>query len=801
MSSNHLTPDFDLVSRTFGETFHKHHIAGFVEGGDCLPGVPVVVVGEVDCGKVAGQHRRRLAARRAVTMRILAWGIQFVFVSSMLDGTHAQPAFSQFPQKFEHQRGFSVILPTDYLHDEHLTPEKLKDFVIGTDSIIERRTYIDNRSSIAFNQSFWKVGLKVPFQSEAEGMKRCVSILQFLVGFAVILATGCFDSSPNFIENNNSSSGDEEVENETSSVLVGREGKTISLPGLEVILPMNALDSEVNLVVERIVRTSFTELPDMVSDAFFIGLEPEVALNLPVEIRFDLSLLDVEHLLGMNALIVRKIQPGDAPVPLYVQSSESGSEVVYETTSLGLFGVFVSQCYELCQKVENCPPTTLDGNTTLQNSIRECVQALPVVRETDTGTEQIFINCRTNMNELNSQEFQIMVDCATNHDCEDAGNCCLHDPPNCGEVVTDGDDDADADLDLDMDEDVQDTDPDDGDEEDVEEDQDVPTYDFSPCVCSSSNQCGEDPCIGDECHIDSALGMSANQGICMETPDQSNTLQLYEWNGSAFSLATEQIADMSCIGQEPNNLTGESVYDLEVRLETYWPIDTLEGITVELYLETGSNPYEGTPYATRLTNSSGRVEFSDSKEVEANHWFAVRVYRAAGDGVEEIPDIWNFGYFIDGAKAADDLVTVTAHFIAADNLTALKNVYLGTDEIPAGYGMVIGQLTDCSANGYVLANAAVGFVDARPLHLRYFNSNNTPGPTPNRYTSKNGLFMGIFMPPQDRLTVFSAAHAKETQSGGVAFRTVAMSPGAHVRVKPDAVSWIRFNVTNLPPNP
>ena len=630
-------------------------------------------------------------------------------------------------------------------------------------------------------------------------MKRDVSTLGLLVGLVTILFVGCFDSSPDFMNNDSPDPGDQDVgEVEAATNTIGRAGDTITVPGLSVVVPMNALDQDVNLVVNAIDKNTFTEFPSMVSDAFFVGLEPEVTLNLPVELQFDLAAMDAGHLVDKNALIVRKIQPGVSTIPLYVQSREGESSITYETTSLGLFAVFVSECYDLCQKKENCPAVTIEENSAMQQSISQCVEALPVVRETDTGTEQIYINCLTDMNELNSQQFQIMVDCSANHECEDAGSCCLHDPPDCGEVVTDGDLDSDDEPDSDIEDDTADTDePDQADAD--EDEQDVPVYDFSPCICTSADTCGTDPCVGSECYKDSVFGLNANEGICTETPADTRELELYEWNGSTFSQASQQVPDLSCVGQEPNSLTGEDVYDLAVQLETYWSIDSLEGIHVELYLETGSNPYEGTPYATRVSDSNGRVAFNGAGEVESNRWFALRIYRAEAQGVKEIPEIWNFGYFVDGRRASEEeTVEVTAHFIAAANLTALKNVYLGGEDVPNGYGMVIGQLTDCSTSAYTLANAVVGFVESRPLHLGYFNSNTTPGPTANRYTSKNGLFMGVFLPPLDSLTVFSAAHARETEGGGVAFRTVAMSPTDHVRIKPNVLSWIRFNVTNTP---
>ena len=617
----------------------------------------------------------------------------------------------------------------------------------------------------------------------------------------------CLESSPEPSEN----VGSAIVTPDDPGVLVSEDGRVV------VNFPAGVVDRPTTFRITTIPREHYPDLYWLQSDVYQI--EPSRELNKKVQVVIDLSGMEgkgfqLSKLYNMGALAIREVLPAERPVYLktleknQVATDDSVHRVlVHNTKRLGAFGVFVHECYLLCEKTVTCDAYEGGGGLEYRDRLLSCMDGF---------------ECLGNVEKMNGDEMAEVFLCSQFRPCRDSFGCCL--PPVTCESGADGDlippatTDGDEDIDLDApppdgDGDRAGTgDPDgeierdrsapDGDEDrDLGGDRDAEpdlSEEFSPIPCGSDGACPEGlTCVRDPSHPAFAditgycLAMSDYQ-IAMYVRDEEEE----KWTKMEGPEGGDIDLMVDCAGKGPEEGGGvESPYDLRVKVsDEWWKLTDEEGITIKIFKERELNN-SGTPSHEGITDENGECVFDNI--YFTNEWFVIVSERNAADDDRQIVPTHEWGLFVTRDEADKHLeIPVDIHPLNVGRYKSFAARF--SQSMPEGTGMIIGQVVDCRAKPpYVLANVSVGFMEARPKIMGSFqNQFLNPSPRLPREgeigTNVNGLFIGLYLPPQQKLTAFAFGMWPDG-AGELKPQLVGLTISGHLQLAPDSVTIVRFN--------
>ncbi|RJO66088.1 MAG: hypothetical protein C4523_13475 [Myxococcales bacterium] len=600
----------------------------------------------------------------------------------------------------------------------------------------------------------------------------------FLAATLVAL-TGCLYGSPDDAPGGD---GDSTLVNpDQEGVVVSEDGRVF------VQFPAGAVDRPTEFSITRIPQSAFPDEPRLVSDVY--QMEPTRELAQTVRVTMDLFGLDgrghdLPPIYGTGGLAVVEIVPGQPARYLATDERDMKAQdnalhrvLMHNTSQLTGYGVFVHDCYLLCEKAVGCPGYSENPNMAPKERIIACMDNL---------------GCPDDLEKVNGDEMRAAFACAKARSCDDAYTCCLESKHCEGEP--DGDEDG-PDTDGDIDEADQEPDIDDVETDgDVDNDTDIDEIDDTPIdwsvkLCQTDEECGGQTCVFD-------LRLDNSTGYCAQVP-KDETVELFRRDPLSGWLSVEAEPELTCVNQEPvHGGEGDTSYQLKVSIDDWWKVDDPTGIRVQLYYEFD---LEGRPALEATTGEDGTILFDFATDPAfADEWFVLKSDRRADAPGGRVMPTWEWGLHISRARAAqaNDLgapVEIKIHPVEEDRYQEFANA-LGIAGVPAGYGMALGQIADCYLDERrTIARAVVGFKEVRPVVTGYFSAQlDLPTPSLAQLSSnKNGLFIGVYMPPQEPLTAFAAARVLDGDVTRVDLMGVTL-PG-HLRLDADSVSIVRFN--------
>lgn len=600
-----------------------------------------------------------------------------------------------------------------------------------------------------------------------------------LVLLVALLAGGCLHGSPDPLDP--VPGGSITVYPETEGELVSDDQRVV------VRFEAGTVTQPTTFSITRIPQGNYPDQILLQSDIYQI--EPSRPLAKAVRITFDMNGLagngfTLSQLYTLDALTLRELLPGKPAAFVAVEETtvddwqgQPHRVLRSQLDRLGAFGLFVHDCYVMCRKSVECPSWPSDPNMTPKQQIARCM--------TEKG-------CPSNIAAMNSAETLARFDCALGRSCRDAFGCCLESPP-CGiepdgDEPPDGDESPDGDTPPDGDQPADGDDPVDGDVDpdgDTDTDgDDTPPVDFRPRTCMGPEHCSGQACVTVVPDERRCLAMS------------SDPVRLYTAGtpGTWTEVPGGPLPVIDCAGiAPPTETAGDYVFDLRIELDTWWPVPAAEGIQVALSLETNPN----TPFLVGALDATGKVDFSSVSLTD--EWFLIRLWRDSDTPAQRIVPTWHWGNFVTNEEAAGanlngQPVRIKVMPIDAARYDTFAKALGISSGIPSGHGMVMGQVSDCRRNPpYVVANASVGFLEATPLVMGYFDDQAT-FPTPDQArigTNKNGLFAAIYLPPADVLTAFAFGTVRNNEFDSV--ELLGLTVEGHLRLAPDTVTIVRFN--------
>lgn len=601
-----------------------------------------------------------------------------------------------------------------------------------------------------------------------DGSKKSLINIIFVFSFiliTVVLVTSCFYGSP-----------DKPGTTTTAVVYPTSEGKMVSEDSRVVIeFEAGTVPRPTTFSITKIPKENYPEQYLLRSDVYEI--EPSKDLLKPVKITVYLAELDGENFdmqaaYNLNAIKLRQMTPGGYPAFLDTEETNivdingnSHHVLIRETDSPVAFGIFVSGCYAMCLKMETCSSHVItDTGKTLRERIFDCM---------------VDYSC-TDFENLNNEDNEAKFLCSYTRSCHYSFTCCQQDPYCEGE--TDGDDDAET-VDGDDDTII------DGDEDEVDQEEEIEDTRFDVETCVSKQDCSD---AGMECVINPKLD-NAQTGYCLNISPQPLQGYVYNDDTSEWTLQDSNNISLQCAGDVPNeDASGDSTVDIKIVLDDWWDYAHKENVKVELFFEDDleSPVYQG------FLDANGEFLIDDS--VAVDEWFVVKLSRTDDDPSKAVVPTYTWGNFITQKEAKDindQNSSVYLPVMAVDQnrrkvFAQLLNI--SENELD-GYGIVMGQVEDCNGTPkYKLKNATVGFLEAKPIKMAYFQDQTSPTPSSTaEYTTQNGLFAAIYLPPAKSLTAF--ATGKKQTGDTVETELIAITAENHLRVIADSVSIVRFN--------
>ncbi len=583
----------------------------------------------------------------------------------------------------------------------------------------------------------------------------------------------------------------------SGTILPDTEGELVSKDGRVVVqFPKGSVDSPTQFVITQIPYRSYKDQYWLQSDVYHI--EPTLPLKAPVRVVVDLNGLfgrhleplgpgdpELDYFFNQQAISLRKLQPnGKAEV---VSASEQSVQdaggnnhrvLMHVTQTLGTFGVFIDDCWLLCKKTVECSSYEGDPKKTVNEQVAECMG--------DFG-------CPSNLTRINGQEMQEIFSCSQTRPCADSFGCCLsdlgcRDIPVDGDGETDGDEDAtDGDTDIDGDDDMEDGDADsDGDDDtdgdgdmDGDAEEDAPD-EWLPAYCQSVSECTG----GQYCARSDAI--DSTTGVCLPLAD--DPVGVHARVGGNW-IDIPDVPATTCVGDGPDyGTTGPATFTLKAVVNPLWEIGDESGITVELYYDQSM----ANPAMTGTTDANGEVSFTG---VLTEEWIVLRSQRTSSDPLVKIVPTFDWGIFISKAAAntaVGQVVDIGINPVEQARYDQFAKSLGFSEGMPLGYGMVMGRVLDCRYPPYSVSNATVGFLQVQPKKMGYFNAQTNPMPLLTREaTHKDGLFVGLYMPPQDPLTAFT--YGTVNSGGADQITMLGVTYSGHLRLQANSVSYVRFN--------
>ncbi len=603
--------------------------------------------------------------------------------------------------------------------------------------------------------------------------------LYLLAGLLLALAqSGCFTGSPDPIETDGD---DVRVTPEEGGTLVSSDGRAI------VQFVAGTVSRPTTFSISIIPKKNYPDQYFLQSDVYQI--EPTLPLNQSVRVILDMEdmgstengLVDYYN---QNALTMREMLPSQAPRFLSVdEGSIDGADgkkhrvLVFETDQLGAYGVFLHDCFMMCQKTVTCDSFLGNPDLSKREQIQACMQ--------DFG-------CLDDLEKMNREDTLATFDCSAHHPCKDSFGCCLEET-HC-EVPVDGDpDQIDGDTDGDQpDGDQPDGDLPDGDMDSIDADQDLVDGDqpsYSPKLCQSDDDCS----TSETCAKSSMLG---DDGYCLTV--STREMETYSLVQDVWTPMNTR-PNIDCVGDLPiKGTTGLNAFDLKVTVDPFWGLDDPSGIEIRVYEESNLT----TPLVYGETDSNGSVTFA---QIYADKWLMIRAERQDDDESKHIMPTYHWGNFITRARAQTQMdsagyVELTVHPLDERRYNLFgKTLGLG-DTVPSGSGMILGQVADCrNPTPYSIANTTVSYQEIVPTAHGYFSSNATqPAPDPRQSISnKNGLFISVFDKaaidtlPENLISAFAVGISELT--GTPILEVAGISYSDQLRIQSDSISIVRFN--------
>jgi|GEM_PF-4593154 len=559
--------------------------------------------------------------------------------------------------------------------------------------------------------------------------------------------------------------------------------------------------------ISSLPHDSYPDQYGLMSNVYL--LEPSITLEKPVRLYFDLSggitkdVSDVEvaPLFGSYAFSLKQIVPGKATEyvnaveeNLTLKEGESEHRVIsYSTKELGAFAVYFNQCFKLCDYRVECSSYVLPEELANKREARiDCMKKLGCLSCSDSGS------CSEKIDNLNNIENQEMFYCSPRRPCQDSmENGCCFEEDRCGifEEPSEGDGDeesmSDQDKDPDIDGDVEedgDLDADNG----MDPDEDNNTGpDFSPRLCQDTIDCESGICVKDIPDFAS--------GVCL--PVAASEVRLYEEGSGKWDLVNDEVSgdpevpDTSCVSIGPDmSSDGSSLFDMRVTVDLSWQMSDKEGITVKLYHANNLDVVQ----KEGVTDEDGVVTFTDAY---AGQWMVIMTKRVSENPQVNIVETWDWGIFVSKPEAGEaDLnqvpIDIAIHPVTQQRFSTFASALGITNGVPPGYGIVVGQVRDCTGELRAVENSVVGFLEATPFKTGYFNQDfSNPVPSQSfQATTRNGLFVGVYLPPEESLTGIAVGRARDAGGEGQAYTQIlGKTSTGQLKVYRDSVSIVRFN--------
>ena len=534
------------------------------------------------------------------------------------------------------------------------------------------------------------------------------------------------------------------------------------------------VDMPTTVSISILSKSNFSDLPLLVSDVYQV--EPSHPLNKDVRITFDLTDLmvgekNISEYYGLKALAFREISPTGRPV--YIDaletklSEDAGSPKVFQfqTNQPKAYGVFLHECYLLCEERINCPDFELDPSKPKSEQIQSCITKL---------------GCYSDLDKANTDMAPVFDCVAREKSCNVTFGCCLE-SPYCQEV-SDGDEqeqELDGDLDAEMEQEP---------EHEAEREEEGPP-EWLPVLCESNDSCNGNVCLIDD-YIDS------EKGRCVAATSQP--VELFN-RGETSWESKGNTPQLGCMGKLPSSEENSpKFYDLKVKVSSWWLLKDdsnqpyLDGIRVEYFNEINEGVFD-----TATTDVLGEATLAD---IPTNEWFYLRSSRGAKQGQSVARDViptYEYGLFVtyDVAKAAQNQgkpVEIEIHPIDRSHYDYYLNIFSAGAGATNTNGMFIGQFNDCT--GYTIKNAVLGFKEVTPLKTMYFYNNEMIDPQPglNGGASENGFVASLchlLTGDQNQYTAFISGTVT-----GVSFpQLFGLTMAGHFKLHKDSVTILRFN--------
>ncbi len=626
----------------------------------------------------------------------------------------------------------------------------------------------------------------------------------FLAVMFAFAATSCY-SDPKSENSGGDSSGELKIGPEDSGSFVSEDGFVM------VQFDVGTVSRPTTFKITRIPHENYPDQLFMLSHVY--QFEPLQKLEKPVRVVFDLSGgitedasdADLKQYFGSFALSLRKIVPGQSSE--YVEAPEQNLELeegavphrilMHQTDTLAAFAVYANECYEFCNRRVECDSYELDPKfLSLRDARIDCMKTLGCLKCDSLDV------CSDAVDNLNKEDNQQTFYCSPRRPCRDSfeDGCCLE-GDRCGifepDDSSDGDIEKEIDGDFDPDTETEIEDDQDGDvEPDIEYDDDQVGPDFSPKLCSDSTQCdGAEVCFTDI--------PNSSSGLCMPIP--SSEVRKYSKGTGSWLLATDPGTGdplppvTACVGQPVDDSDdGLDRFDMKVVVDPWWKLADKADIEVELYHSDNLEVVQ----REGVTGADGSVVLSD---VFAKKWIVIKTHRTSADPQVEVLDTWDWGIYVSKPEAeVSDLqgvpVEIVVHPTTAHRYNTLARALGINDGVPPGYGILVGQVSDCAQpTAYAMGNTVVGLMEATPLITGYFDQQFFM-PTPNinfQATTKNGLFVGVYLPPQESLTAIAVGRARSEDGLGEPYvQLLGKTFASQLKLYKNSVSVVRFNTTH-----
>lgn len=626
----------------------------------------------------------------------------------------------------------------------------------------------------------------IPFKLPRQRQDRNPPLICFVLALGVLLSS-CLYGNPKSLPED----GDEgNLQPDESFSLSSEDGL------FHIAFEAGSVDEPTALSIGAISREHYPDQPLLQGAVYFI--EPEITLKKPATLTFFLDELegaglDLSQLYAQNALSVRRVIHGGRPsyLPVVEDFQESAGSpkriLTFSTENLNAFAVFIHQCYDTCLRAVSCPGYPAEAGKTPRQLLQACMADF---------------NCPDDIEAINGNEMAALFACSASHPCQDSYGCCVDSALTCFEDSLDGDKDPDlpdgdeeADeappIDGDLDESEEgdaeeaDGDPESDEELEIETELEI-DFDFSPDTCIGDSDCSDTLCTRED-------RVSAEHGYCL--PISGSNIRIFENpDGTEWDEITGQLPNVSCTGLPPESgTTGPSSFAAKLKIGDWWSINNLAGITVSIHQEWNLD----TAVYSGQTDAEGVVALSSVNLAE--EWFVVKTERASDVPRDRIVPTYNWGLWVSKAEAkAAQLsgrpIEILVYSLDANRYDQFATVLGIVDGVPRGYGMVLGQVTDCNpSRAHTLFNATVGFKELRPVAMAYFD-NQLSFPTPysgREQTTKNGLFAAIYLPPHESLTPF--AYGRVDTGEGSATTLLGLNVAGHLKLRANTVSIVRFN--------